>query len=123
MTWDPGAAVQYAKAHKFGSTHHECATHVRKAILAGGIRLRIIHDAKDYGDGLTDEGFYPVAAGSTPRKGDVAVIQPYSGGNPSGHMTIFDGRKWYSDFEQIDIWGGPGYRTNKPAYVIYRKDP
>ena len=28
---------------------------------------------------------------------------------------------WYSDFRQRDMWGGPGYRSARPAYKIYRK--
>ncbi len=55
-----------------------------------------------------------------PEKGDVAVIQPYSGGDPNGHIAMYDGTQWVSDFAQRDLWGGPGYRKHKPDCVIYR---
>ena len=56
-----------------------------------------------------------------PKKGDVAVIQPYPGGDPNGHIAMYDGQSWVSDFKQRDVWGGPGgYRKNKPTCVIYR---
>jgi len=54
------------------------------------------------------------------KKGDVAVIQPYDGGNPNGHITMYDGNQWVSDFKQRDIWGGAGYRKHRPDCVIYR---
>lgn len=52
----------------------------------------------------------------------MVVIQPYDGGNPVGHMAIYDGTTWYSDFRQRDMWGGPGYRSAQPTYKIYRKN-
>jgi hypothetical protein len=53
-------------------------------------------------------------------KGDVAVIQPYQGGDPNGHICMYDGDQWVSDFKQRDMWGGPGYRKNKPVCIVYR---
>lgn len=53
-------------------------------------------------------------------KGDIAVIQPYSGGDPNGHIAMYDGTQWVSDFTQRDLWGGPSYRKHKPDCVIYR---
>jgi len=55
-----------------------------------------------------------------PKKGDVAVIQPYKGGDPHGHIAMYNGTKWVSDFKQRDMWGGPGYRKHKPTCVVYR---
>ena len=48
------------------------------------------------------------------------MIQPYKGGDPNGHITMYDGEDWLSDFVQRDMWGGPGYRENKPNCIIYR---
>ena len=80
------------------------------------------YHAKDYGSLLKNAGFSVIGTFETPREGDVIVIQPYAGGNPSGHMALFDGQHWYSDFRQRDMWAGPGYRAAKPPYVIYRKN-
>lgn len=56
-------------------------------------------------------GFLILGQGETLQEGDVVVIQPCDDGNPAGHMAIYDGTTWYSDFRQRDMWGGPGYRS------------
>lgn len=113
-----------------------CAHYVADAIEKGGgmpVSIRP-DDARNFGSWLENNNFGAVAAwdggetlssngyvsGYTPETGDVAVIQPYEGGNPSGHMAMYNGSQWVSDFRQRDIWGGPGYRGNKPDYIIYR---
>ena len=122
MSWDKHAAGIYARQHASTMSQHRCAEYVRLAILAGGIKIRVTHDAKDYGPALESAGFSVLAAGQHVREGDIVVIQPYPGGNTSGHMAIYDGSTWFSDFIQRDMWGGPGYRKQQPAYKIYRKN-
>ena len=56
------------------------------------------------------------------KAGDVAIIENYTGGAEHGHMQMYDGSVWISDFRQNDFWSGPGYRKNKPSYKIYRKN-
>jgi hypothetical protein len=97
----------------------KCATFVRIAIAGGGVTVQNTYHAKDYGPQLEKAGFRKVTDG-TLQKGDVAVIQNYPGGNISGHMTMYDGQKWVSDYQQRDMWGGDGYRTHQPAHQIYR---
>ncbi|AMO50201.1 hypothetical protein GA0061071_103133 [Kosakonia oryzendophytica] len=121
MAWDKDAAVAYLVKHAGAKSRSECATYTRQAISAGGINLIRTGDAKDYGDSLLKAGFTALPASAAPEKGDVAIIQPYPGGNISGHMTMFDGKNWYSDFKQRDMYPGPGYRRFHPPYVIYRK--
>ncbi|EEF3390352.1 hypothetical protein Q8D36_003040 [Salmonella enterica] len=89
---------------------------------AGGITLGHTYHAKDYGPMLRSAGFTTIGTYEMPREGDVIIIQPYAGGNPSGHMAIYDGADWYSDFKQRDMWAGPGYRAARPSYTIYRKN-
>ncbi|WES66968.1 CHAP domain-containing protein [Superficieibacter sp. HKU1] len=122
MVWDKRAAGNYAKANAHANSIRKCAEYTRKAIAAGGINIGNTFHAKDYGPFLETAGFRPVGTYESPKAGDVVVIQPYEGGNPSGHMAIYDGQNWYSDFKQRDMWGGPGYRTAQPAYKIYRKE-
>lgn len=122
MGWNATAAASYARWHAGTTSQHRCAEYTRQAIKAGGIDIGHTKDARDYGRLLEGSGFKAIGAGENPRAGDVVVIQPYAGGNHSGHMAIFDGTTWYSDFVQRDMWSGPGYRTARPAYVIYRKN-
>lgn len=55
-----------------------------------------------------------------PQAGDVVVIQPHKGGSKEGHIAMYTGSAWVSDFRQRDLWGGPGYRKHKPTAVVYR---
>jgi hypothetical protein len=122
MQWDLDKAVQYLRQHKEpGSTGH-CAQYVRQAIEAGGVTLHRHGSAKDYGPSLTAVGFQKISSGAgyLHRAGDVGIVQPIPG-HPHGHMAMFDGTHWISDFVQMHgIYPGQSYRDAKPAYQIYR---
>jgi type VI secretion system secreted protein VgrG len=92
------------------------------ALEAGGINTTGRQaDAKSYGPFLIAKGFKEVPkTNSAPKKGDIVVIQPYPGGNQAGHIAMYDGGQWVSDFKQKDFWGGPGYRKNRPSHTFYR---
>jgi len=122
MAWNRDTAVSYVRTHAGASSQSRCAEYTRRAIEAGGVDIGNTRDAKNYGGNLERAGFREVPPGSTLIAGDVAVIQPHPGGNQSGHMTIFDGTTWFSDFRQRSMYPGPGYRAAQPAYKIYRKD-
>lgn len=122
MGWNIRTAGNWAKHHAERGSTNNCAAYVRQAIHAGGINVTNTRHAKDYGPMLEHAGFRRLSPTTTPRAGDVVVIQPYTGGNTSGHMAIYDGQDWYSDFKQRDFWGGPGYRSAKPSYQMYRMD-
>jgi type VI secretion system secreted protein VgrG len=102
-----------------------CAIYVRLALEAGGGKTNgHPGDAKDWGPTLRRMGFSEIKV-EDPNKykfmaGDIVVIQPYAGGNKSGHIAAFDGRVWISDFFQSDFWSGPGYRKYKPSHAFYR---
>jgi hypothetical protein len=119
--WDKDAAIAHLDAHAHTVSTSNCATYTRQAIEAGGLTLTRHNRAKDYGSSLTAVGFVAqTTAPTTYQKGDVAVIQPIPG-HPSGHMTMYDGTKWVSDFkQQHGLYPGPGYRNLKPPFVIYR---
>jgi len=116
-------AVQYLDDNaEEGSTSH-CAKYVRLALKAGGVTLDPAPGlAKDYGPALLHEGFISVPwQDCTPVKGDVCVIQPYPRGNPAGHVQMFNGEIWVSDFANRNgFWPGSAYKEHKPPYAIYR---
>lgn len=126
VTGSSGLNIEAAVTHLNGAagdhSSGRCARYVREAIQAGGVTIQPHpRDAKDYGPYLVSSRFAQVAAeGYTPQAGDVVVIQPYTGGSPAGHIAMYNGTQWVSDFTQRDMWSGPGYRTHQPAYVIYR---
>ncbi|WP_233873507.1 hypothetical protein [Paraburkholderia adhaesiva] len=123
--FDVDAAIAHLNSHAGATSHGRCAAYVRQALAAGGIeieRTEATRYAKDYGSILLAHGFSEASVDSliSPKKGDISVIQPYPGGNIAGHITMYNGHQWVSDFRQKDMWRGPGYRENKPAYKVYR---
>nr|WP_133459847.1 CHAP domain-containing protein [Scandinavium goeteborgense] len=117
MNWDPGEAVSYARRHAHLHTTHFCARAVAAAINAGGVRIDSA-DARNFEYSLMKAGFSQVYG--EPVKGDIAVINPFSG-SMYGHVCIYDGQgTWYSDFTQRSMYPGPGYRKAAPAFKIYR---
>lgn len=78
--------------------------------------------AKDYGPSYEKIGFkkifdYPLNEKTSykPEIGDICIIQY----NPHGHICMFTGKKWVSDFIQIDQYGGK-IRNQDPPFSIYR---
>jgi hypothetical protein len=102
-----------------GFGYGRCAEYTRKAIEAGGITLHKTLNAQNYGEKLIKAGFKEVASGKDLLAGDVVIIEGFPG-NKYGHMAMFDGQLWYSDFKQNGLYPGPGYRKHKPKYKIYR---
>ena len=121
--WDAGKAATFINAHASRISLGQCARHVREAVEAGGVMLMHHTSAKDYGPSLIRGGF--TALPGTPvqgfKVGDVAVIQAIPG-HPHGHMAMFDGTRWVSDFvQEHGLYPGPGYRVQKPPYTVYRR--
>jgi len=116
-------AVNYLNNNSLEKSSGRCAYFVRQALEAGGINTNPHPiSAKDYGSYLIEWGFSTVSRTNyIPIKGDISVIQPYSGGSPHGHIQMYNGSIWLSDFKQkIDFWPGGGYRLKQPDYQIYR---
>ena len=63
--------------------------------------------------------FSPWAPGEKLQKGDVVVFQPVKG-HPDGHVAMFDGKQWISDYKQDSIYAASPYKNGAP-YVIYRR--
>lgn len=124
--WDLDAAIAHLQAQSHKDSTGDCGMYVRQAIEAGGIRmnkaLNSTEDGSAFGFGpiLRDTGFLTVAPGEKPQRGDVAIFQPVKG-HPNGHIAMFDGKRWISDFRQKDVYGGSGYRKGPEPYVLYRR--
>ena len=108
-----------------------CGRYIWLALKAGGLGQVGSHAGKDYGPPLLNNGFSSVSqTGYQPQPGDIAVIQPYPGGNPAGHAEAWNGNQWVSDFKQPYPPSWPGgiypdryYRNFKASYAIYRPTP
>jgi hypothetical protein len=114
-------ALKDAKANGFKTTR--CAHYVRLAIAAGGLQIQPPKSeaAKDFGPKLIVAGFHPVGQkGYIQKPGDVIVYQSIAG-HPDGHMQIYDGDEWVSDFTQNSIWpSNTNAAWKKASYTIYR---
>lgn len=120
MPRDIHKAIQHLRANAGIDSQERCAAHTREAIEAARIRLALTRHAKDYGPSLNGIGFHEVSSVGPFQAGDVAVIQPVKG-SMDGHMCMFDGSIWISDFKQFrGLYPGPRYRNEKPSYKIYR---
>ncbi|MDQ2769612.1 MAG: hypothetical protein M3Y54_03835, partial [Bacteroidota bacterium] len=107
----------------------KCAAYVRQAFEAGGINTNPHpRSAKDYGSFLIGWGFHVVsssiqAGGYSAMRGDVAVFRGYGtnhSGAWNGHIEMYNGNRWVSDFKQNFFTPGPGYRAPPVPYTIYR---
>lgn len=122
-------SVEKAVAHLDANAHDKsqgrCARYVRLAIEAGGMKIPPSNpvSAKDYGPKLEEMRFKKIdATGYAPQKGDIAVFQAPST-SPHGHIQMFNGTIWVSDFrqdDQKDIYPGSRYREEKISYEIFR---
>ncbi|WP_232554272.1 hypothetical protein [Klebsiella michiganensis] len=136
--WNNSASVSYINSHVEPRSIGKCAAYVRRAVEAGGVKIKIppprignSASACDYGPSFEAVGFKPVYfyTGSGPtdtavipgqQAGDVVVIQPIDG-HPHGHIALFNGTNWVSDFIQLrGFYPGQQYRNVKPAYILYR---
>jgi|GEM_PF-2256996 hypothetical protein len=109
----------YATIHALNKSKKKCAAYVRQALNSQGIDIGRSQYAKDYGKGLVQAGFSPVNISPNRAKaGDVVIFQAVPG-HRSGHMAIYNGKNWVSDFNQKSFYVANGYTKGK--YTIYRK--
>lgn len=78
-----------------------CAKYVRLALQAAGYKFTPNASAYQYATRgtLARAGFTKISNNSRPQVGDVVVISR-SRKHPHGHIAIYDGRNWVSDFRQ-----------------------
>ena len=141
---------QSGKYKKLG----ECAKYVTNALEKGGIDLRQHQNTREkdydkaykYGEYLEKEKFLKIPEGKnyTARNGDVKIYQPYDAfekdgkqypaSNKAGHMQMFDGEQWISDFKQGEtprnqniqngkdkgMYPSAGYENSNTPSQIYR---
>ncbi len=133
MPLDIAKAVKALDANAQDKPANKCAHYVRLALKAGGIDINPYPlFACNYGPPLLANGFKEVPAKDyKPVAGDVVVIQPYPAGtdkhgkhynasHPAGHIAMYDGTIWVSDFKQRDMMAGPGYRAHATSFQVYR---
>jgi len=99
--FDIQAAVDHIVGHALPSPGAgQCGTHVLDSLAAGGLRVpRGKESAYMYKDVLLNNGWEVVTDGSL-QPGDVEIYDKVEGKHPHGHMQMWTGNGWYSDFGQ-----------------------
>jgi hypothetical protein len=113
--WDLEKAVQHLKANAASEPVGLCAQYTREAIEAGGVILKRTNYAKDYGPSVLEVGFQTVNTASY-QAGDVVIMQNCPG-HDYGHMQMYSGSQWISDYVQSNFWP---YTSSRPQYAVYR---
>lgn len=114
--------ISWLDAHAHLHSSHRCAASVRQAMEAAGIPTAdrpVSGDAGDYGPFLLRHGAQVISAQSwQPQAGDIAVFDR-TGDHPAGHIQVFDGQHWVSDFVQH---GFSPYldQASTPPVTVYR---
>lgn len=122
--YDVEKAAAYLTANAESHSKKSCARYVRLAIAAGGCPT-FLHPASadKYDVFLPKLGFKEIIQSPyVPQLGDIIVIKA-TGTHVDGHIAMFNGKQWISDFKQRDMFGGKTYRQKGIEYHLYRKLP
>lgn len=113
----PAVAARAAARAAHGRSIGRCALYVRKALQAAGYKFTPNPSAYQYAHGtLSGAGFTKISTNNyTPQVGDVAVFNR-SSKHPHGHIQIYDGKQWVSDFRQPNF---SPYRQHN-GYSVWR---
>ena len=114
-------AVEYLINNALAKSQGKCALYVRKSINAGGI-IGISGNATEYYDTnkLIDVGFTNIGNDIDEiviKRGDIVAFSSVKG-HPYGHIAMYDGSQWISDFKQKSFWVATQYSTEKKYYVF-----
>ena len=119
--WDGEEAARYATEHASKKSVGLCAMYVRKAMIAGGIPLYQGGNAWHYKYMLPILGFKEIDKKEERMVGDIVVFQPI-GKRRFGHIAIWNGKQWVSDFKQRSIIVHSDYTKKECEYAIFRRD-
>ena len=119
---DKSQLAAWMDAHALARSSHHCAMYCRLGMEAAGLSTQDrprSGDAGDYGPFLLRHGAQVVAKDSyTPQVGDTVVFDK-TAQHPYGHIEMYDGQRWVSDFMQRSF---SPYRdaASTPPSTIYR---
>lgn len=114
-------AVEYLVRHAERRSKNRCAQYVRQAVEHGGCpTFGQPPSACDYDLFLPDLGFRQIDnAEYVPMKGDIVVFSAIKG-HKHGHICMYDGHQWISDFKQRSMYSANAYR-NRGTHSYWRR--
>lgn len=119
--WNAEEAARYATENAAKKSVGLCAMYVRRAMVAGGIPLYQGGNAWHYKYLLPILGFEEIDNKEEKMIGDIVVFQPI-GKRRFGHIAIWNGKQWISDFKQRSIIVHSDYTKKECEYSIFRRD-
>lgn len=108
-------SVRALQENALTESHNCCAWYVMKALHNGKCYVPILA-AADYKHILPLYGFYKVN-NKNYKEGDVVVF-PRIGRHKFGHIAMYDGNNWISDFKQNKFYVSKDYV--KTDYIVFR---
>lgn len=121
------SAIEWLNSHISPVPTGRCAHSIRLALAFGGWPTNAAgivwpYLARNYGPFLESMGWLKLPP-ETPKegyqKGDIIVWRGPKD-EPAGHVAMFDGMKWISDFRQIHFFPGSLYAAEHCAFEVYR---
>ena len=109
--WNYKRTCRWLQKNTYDGTHHGCATWVRTGLEKGGLNTdgRPTY-AWRYEEYLPKIGFKEIVTiingniGSyKPEPGDIATYMKYNNPNKAGHICLYTGVQWCSDFRQNNM--------------------
>ena len=111
-------AVNYATDNVANQSRCMCAWYTMRALQEGGCPIGIA-PAYAYNKILPQIGFAEVTiANYIPQRGDISVL-PSNTYSSFGHIAIYNGKYWISDFKQKSIYPSMSFKT-VGKYRVYR---
>jgi hypothetical protein len=146
--WDIQSSLKSLRENKKSgpAAPYQCAKYVNRALRDGGVHLQQVKfrypgdgpSACDYGAYLEDVGFEVfydntddelMCRAYHPVAGDIAIFMPIAAEvkngltinlHKHGHIQMYDGISWISDFEQKHFFVGKDYKIKWGRFRIYR---
>jgi len=115
--WDIEAAISHLNSNAEPRSIGYCARYVRQAMEAGGLSTAgRPGSAKGYVSYLPSIGYTKIDTSSY-LPGDIVVFDAVPG-HKHGHIAMWNGSQWVSDFKQNSMIVASGYRNG--SYHIFR---
>lgn len=112
--YDADKASEYITENHLEKSHCCCAWYVMRALQEGNVYIGIL-PAWAYEYVLPSYGFVSINTDSTLEIGDICVF-PAVKGHKYGHIAMWNGENWISDFKQNNIIVAKQYKE----YKLYR---
>jgi hypothetical protein len=118
-SYSKSKAVEYLTAHASSKSKGACAMYVRRALIAGGMPAYVPVPACRYDAVLPCYGFERIARSEARCKGDIVVF-PARKGHPYGHIAMWNGERWVSDFRQSGFYVNAVYKGSNYRFWRFK---